>query len=168
MTQPKRKGFPPTPIEKRFWPKVRKTETCWLWTGTKNERGYGFTTYTDGRNAKAHRVAWELTNGPIPEGLWVLHRCDVPSCVRPDHLFLGDAKENTRDMHAKGRARNGNERKTHCPAGHEYTKENTVISDRKRSCRACKSHRQKLTGAAYSRQYRARRRVGVETSTGGD
>ena len=89
----------------RFWPRVLKTDGCWIWQGYKDPNGYG----QIGRRAKlilVHRLSWELTYGSIPNGLWVLHSCDNPSCVRPDHLFLGTNADNVRDMVAKGRARN--------------------------------------------------------------
>jgi hypothetical protein len=76
---------------------------CWLWTGSL-VWGYG-QLYFDGRPQKAHRVAWTLIRGTIPAGLFVLHKCDVTACVNPDHLFLGDAYDNHRDMTRKGRAR---------------------------------------------------------------
>lgn len=89
--------------EDRFWMKVNKTDGCWLWTAATFAYGYGIFR-VDGRNQYAHRVAWELTNGPIPDGLSCLHRCDVPGCVNPDHLFLGTQGDNARDRNAKGRA----------------------------------------------------------------
>lgn len=94
-----------------FWTKVGKSATCWLWTaGQFGASGYGsFSVRTQNgtQSVRAHRHSWELANGPIPEGLHVLHRCDTPLCVRPDHLFLGSALENARDKMAKGRMRRG-------------------------------------------------------------
>ncbi len=87
----------------RFWGKVEKGRGCWLWTGTKNRGGYGRVTIKKPVTAMAHRVAWELAKGPIPSGLSVLHRCDVPGCVNPKHLWLGTNADNMRDMFAKGR-----------------------------------------------------------------
>jgi hypothetical protein len=91
----------PTP-EERLWRRVDKTDGCWIWKGTSNNQGYGTIYYGD-RKVLAHRLAWELTYGPIPLGAHVLHRCDTPRCVRPDHLWLGDAKANSDDKVAKGR-----------------------------------------------------------------
>lgn len=96
-----------TPIEPRFWAKVNKTQTCWLWTAScTGQLNHGqFTLRRDGKQQHiyAHRFSWELANGPIPDGLWVLHHCDVPHCVNPDHLFLGDHTANMRDASVKGR-----------------------------------------------------------------
>lgn len=85
----------------RFWSKVDKTEGCWLWTGSRFRSGYGQFQY-DGRPHSAHRIAWLLTHGKLP-GQRVLHHCDVRSCVRPDHLFLGTDADNMRDMAQKAR-----------------------------------------------------------------
>src|SRR5687767_4720826 len=100
------------PLSERFWEKVRKTDGCWLWTASRNAKGYGQIMYQR-RPIHAHRVSWQLANGPIPDGLCVLHRCDNPQCVNPGHLFLGTIVDNNRDMFAKGRAWAQNrERKT--------------------------------------------------------
>lgn len=88
----------------RFWSRVSKTETCWIWLGPKHRQGYGRVGFKGNRAAYAHRVSYELTHGPIPTGMFVLHGCDNPPCVRPDHLRLGTQKENAADMHSRGRA----------------------------------------------------------------
>ena len=98
-----------TSLPRRFWSKVDRSGDCWVWTGARR-RGYGrfrVGSRIDGSRTlvRATHVAWELTNGPVPDGLFVCHRCDNPPCVRPDHLFLGTALDNARDMIAKGRAR---------------------------------------------------------------
>jgi len=92
-------------MEERFWAKVDRTDDCWLWTACRTTHGYGQFRPERSRGAQAHRVAWELTNGPIPAGMLVLHRCDNPPCVNPAHLFLGTQSDNMRDMYAKGRGR---------------------------------------------------------------
>lgn len=107
----RRYGPVPRPLEQRFWPKVQKSiGGCWLWiAGGDSETGYG-RIRVGGRGTKhevAHRVSWELTNGPIPEGLWVLHHCDTPRCVRPDHLYLGTVQDNNADRVARGRSATG-------------------------------------------------------------
>ncbi len=86
---------------KRFWARVKRGPGCWEWQGS-TQRGYG--AFWNGKKvARAHRVSWELINGPIAHGLGVLHKCDNPSCVRPAHLFLGDQIENMKDASLKGR-----------------------------------------------------------------
>jgi hypothetical protein len=89
-------------MTERFWAYVQKTASCWVWTGTQSDNGYG-RIWGKGRHIKAHRFSWELHNGPIPEGMHVCHKCDTPACVNPEHLFLGTASDNMRDMVAKGR-----------------------------------------------------------------
>lgn len=78
---------------------------CWIWMGNEGPGGYGRVACA-GKRIRAHRFSWEVYNGPIPEGVHVLHKCDTPLCVNPDHLFLGTIKDNSRDMHVKGRAPN--------------------------------------------------------------
>ena len=87
-----------------FWPRVDQGPDCWLWTGYKTAQGYGQIGIKRVLRY-AHRVSWELAYGQIPDGLCVLHRCDNPPCVRPDHLFLGTRADNTADMLAKDRHR---------------------------------------------------------------
>lgn len=77
---------------------------CWLWTGMLKENGYGIVTLSKKRYY-AHRISWELHCGPIPEKMCVLHKCDHPACVRPDHLFLGTRADNMQDMIQKRRER---------------------------------------------------------------
>lgn len=110
------------PIADRFWSHVeRGDEGCWEWQGGRrlaghqSEKGYGYFWLNNGY-VRAHRMAWELTNGPIPDDMVVCHKCDNPPCVRPDHLFLGTHGDNHRDAMVKGRL--GNALKTHCRKGH--------------------------------------------------
>jgi hypothetical protein len=128
----------------RFDANVQKTSTCWLWTGRKvGALGYGQLRY--GRRTVcvyAHRYAYERFVGSIPKGLKVLHRCDVPACVNPDHLFVGTSKDNTQDMIAKGRGWSpfsAKKERTHCSHGHEFTVANTYPArgGKKRVCRTC-------------------------------
>ena len=75
--------------------------SCEIYTGAKDKNGYGWQRKNGER--KAHRAAWVEAHGTIPDGLWVLHKCDNPSCINPEHLFLGTAKDNSEDMRRKGR-----------------------------------------------------------------
>lgn len=89
----------------KFWSRVRRGEpdSCWLWTAGATSDGYG-EIRLGGKLRYAHRTSWEIQNGPIPDGLFVLHKCDTPRCVNPSHLFLGTRLDNFDDMRAKGRA----------------------------------------------------------------
>ena len=116
--------------EERFWAKVEKTGDCWLWRGNQaGGGGYG-TFYPDARRGpgrtrvSAHRFSWEMAFGPVTGGLWVLHRCDVPACVNPAHLFLGTHDDNMADRKRKGR---------YAGAGRHFTK---LTADQAKEIRA--------------------------------
>lgn len=110
-----------------FWSKIEKTEDgCWIWKGASGGRqGYGSFSYK-GKAYRAHRLAWSLENGPIPEGHFICHRCDNPPCVNPAHLFAGTALDNVRDMWEKGRAHIQPKAEVHyeCPKKRYYCQMN--------------------------------------------
>ncbi len=97
---------------------------CWLWTGFVNPFGYAVVTIDRGVTVRAHRVSYELWNGPISDGQHVLHRCDVRSCINPAHLFLGTNADNVADKVAKGRQSKG------CGTGRAKLTENEVAAVR--------------------------------------
>lgn len=93
-------------LDERFWPKVRKTEGCWIWEGIRTTSGYGLSSI-NGQTIVAHRISYMLRHGPIPDNMLVCHHCDNPLCVRPDHLFLGTPADNMMDKVHKGRQSRG-------------------------------------------------------------
>lgn len=141
----KKKGPKPRPIEERFWAKVHKTNTCWIWTGWRQKSGHGniFVGVGLGKTG-AHRISWIINKGPIPEGLFVCHICDIPWCVNPDHLFLGTHDDNMADAWAKGRLKLPDISKmvnrTQCPRGHPFDASNTYrfAGNNGRYCRECR------------------------------
>ena len=107
---------PEMSLEERFWSKVDKkgNDECWLWTSTVNARGYGCITVAPYHQyIRAHRLSWKIATGYDAGSLDVLHRCDVPLCVNPNHLFLGTAADNIADKVAKGRQAKGAAINTH-------------------------------------------------------
>ena len=96
---------PITPIADRLLLRRRIDGDCWIYTGSKTRDGYGVLGVGRGKQLRAHRASYEAFVGTIPQGLSVCHTCDVPLCINPAHLFVGTPKDNTSDMHRKGRAR---------------------------------------------------------------
>lgn len=90
-------------LSERFWEKVDRSGDCWAWIGHVGSEGYGYFRMPK-RPVYAHRMSYELANGAIPDGLVVMHKCDNPRCVRPEHLALGTQSENIRDCFKRGRA----------------------------------------------------------------
>lgn len=122
--------------EQRFWDKVSMGKSCWEWVAGKDQDGYGLFRLT-GITTKAHRASFFFTTGETPVS--VLHSCDNPPCVRPDHLFAGDHLANMKDARKKGRGPYAaNLAKTHCPQGHPYSGKNLArTKEGWRQCRAC-------------------------------
>lgn len=92
----------PQTVQERFEKKVTRTAGCWLWMAGRRHFGHG-NFRLNGRGIAAHRYSWMLYVGPIPPGLWVLHKCDNPPCVNPAHLYLGTSKDNWRDCRERHR-----------------------------------------------------------------
>lgn len=133
-----------TSTGERFWSKVDRSGECWLWRAKLQNRGYGQFSF-NGHAVLAHRFAYELLIGPIPDGLTLDHLCRAPACVNPLHLEPVTHLENVRRGNAVGprpNARNANAAKTHCPAGHPYDVTNTYRNAKgDRICRACNRER---------------------------
>lgn len=126
-------------LDTRFFDKVDASASCWLWKASINGGGYG-QFRLDGKLRKAHRVAWEMLVGPIPEGRHLDHLCRVRNCVNPDHLEPVTQAENIR----RGNVGKHNPVKTHCPQGHEYAGDNTYRKPPGyRECRTCNRERQR-------------------------
>ena len=144
-----------------FWTRATNTHNpnlCWEWTGALTSRGYG-SLQTDNTKWLAHRYAYTITNGPIPNNQMICHTCDNPKCVNPQHLYAGTHTDNMQDMVNKHRHHELNV--THCPQGHEYTPENTYRQPSRpnqRICRTCKQQRDKQRNRhQYMRQYQKTR-----------
>lgn len=126
----------PTPVAERFWPKVdkRSSDECWPWTaGLAGPYG----SFYDGRaNTKAHRIAYQLVKGEIPDGLQIDHLCRNRLCCNPNHLEAVTSRENTLRGFGSSAV---NARKTHCINGHPFDEANTYVQRQNhRDCRACK------------------------------
>ncbi len=122
-------------LEQRIMSRIVKDDVagCWVWVGGRNSHGYGYIAI-DGRMRGVHRVMWELHCGAVPAGLQLDHLCRNRVCCNPGHLEPVTMVENIR---RGNRGTNGNERKTHCPQGHEYSQENTHHAIGSRMCREC-------------------------------
>jgi predicted RNA-binding Zn-ribbon protein involved in translation (DUF1610 family) len=125
--------------EERFWPKVEKTSGCWLWTGNTYWDGYG-QFWLNPRQVRAHRFAYELANGAIPDGLVLDHLCRNRLCVRADHLEPVTNRENVQ---------RGRDLVTTCPSGHQLDEANTRITpEGHRVCRTCHRDRNRVSAKA--------------------
>lgn len=128
---------------------------CWLWMASVTVDGYGAIA-SGGKVIRAHRVSWEIHRVQIPQDMCVLHHCDNPPCVNPEHLWIGTHEENVKDMVRKGRAWNPTARamtaRTHCPRGHEFDGRNNRGD---RFCRRCHNDQ----SMAYERRRRADRKA---------
>lgn len=128
-------------VDKRFWSKVKMTDTCWIWLAADNGLGYGMFRH-EGRYHLAYRFAYERLVGPIPKGLVIDHLCRNPACVRPEHLEPVTQRVNT----LRGNAPSARQaRQTHCKRGHEL---DPYAAGRKRQCVACRRLRARLKYAA--------------------
>lgn len=107
---------------RRFWSYVLKTETCWLWQGGMDDTGYGRVRFGDSA-PRAHRLSYEMEYGPIPDDQVIMHLCDTPACVRPDHLRLGTKDDNAKDRDAKGRGGTHGERNKHAKLTEDQVRE---------------------------------------------
>jgi HNH endonuclease len=133
----------------RWEARIDKTDTCWLWTGHLNHKGYARL-----GGDSAHRLAYEHFVGPIPEGLTIDHICEVKRCVNPDHLRVMERGENARIAIVK---------REFCPNGHERTEENlvwrTMNGRRVRMCRECEKARRRRHYASHIEKHREVARV---------
>lgn len=134
------------PVAERFWSKVQKrTEPhpaigspCWIWTAAINNSGYGSFAVAHGKSIGAHRWAYESTVGSVPSGMELDHLCRDRSCVNPAHLEPVTKAENVR----RGLSPMAEQaRRTHCPQGHPYSAENTILDEGSRRCLICRRAR---------------------------
>ena len=123
---------------------------CWLWDGPTDGKGYGFFKLNN-RSVRAHRHSYEMHKGPIPEGLFVDHKCSNRTCVNLAHLDAVTAKENADRTVARGRHQHAT--KTHCRHGHPYSGENLVLVSGERRCAECLRRN--------AREYERRRKLAV-------
>lgn len=126
-------------MSERFWSKVNKTESCWLWEAYVTQAGYG-QTHFEGKLQYAHRVAYSLTKGNIPKDMTIDHLCKTRACVNPAHLEVVTRGENTLRGNSPAAI---NRLKTMCKRGHPLTPDNIYVWRKMRGCRQCKNIRQR-------------------------
>jgi hypothetical protein len=126
-----------------FWTKVivDLPEKCWLWTGAKDQKGYGNFVTAVGKIKKAHKFSWVLHFGPIPAGMQVDHKCEATSCCNPFHLQLLTGYKNNEKSNSASAI---NKRKTHCKYGHEFSDENIIRRNGRRYCITCEKERGRI------------------------
>lgn len=132
----------------RLYSRVERCGECWLFTGSTGNSGYGKLRIGKSKDVAAHRVSYAAHHGPIPNGMCVLHSCDVRRCVNPAHLGIGTKRDNTQDMVKKGRHFSAPRLRTHCPKGHLYSGTNSRGA---RICRTCQN------AATLAHYYRTKR-----------
>lgn len=124
-------------IKDRFYSKILKTESCWIWQASQNDQGYGMF-WLNGRHVRAHRVAYMLANGGLDESLVIDHLCSNTLCVNPKHLEQVTQAENVR-RGLSGKINNRQKEKTQCPRGHEYSR---INKNGHRLCGKCRSEQE--------------------------
>lgn len=138
--------------EERFWAKVDKSGDCWIWAPGKPGAGYGHFfpgSYSGAKSILAHRYAYELQHGPLPEGQHLLHKCNNRRCVNPAHLQPATEQENTDN--GNDRTRSGSGPQAACKHGHAYTVSNTYTAPNGTwFCRQCKAQTQRRAQAKLS------------------
>jgi hypothetical protein len=112
LSDPKTGKFISMSPDQKFWPKIDKTATCWIWKGGRTAQGYGIFKQ-DKKPILAHRFSYEIHKGKIPIGMVMCHHCDNPSCVNPEHLFYGTPKDNRQDSLRKNRQARGEKQGAH-------------------------------------------------------
>lgn len=146
-------------IVSHVWKKLDRSGRCWLWTGARHPFGYGEISIQRQRH-RLHRLLYEWTWGPIPDGMVVMHACDTPACCKPSHLGLGTPKANVHDAIGKGRFDPGAvfRNRVACKRGHPFDAENTLFdTDGYRKCRECSNapRRRGIRGTYKRKQFAA-------------
>jgi hypothetical protein len=151
--------------QERFFKKVNKTDSCWLWTGALSSRGYG-SFRVDGKTISTHRLSYSWFKGEVPEGIFVCHTCDIPACVNPDHLWLGTNSDNMQDMIAKDRHGRSMRTQTHCRKGHDFavfgfktfTRKNGKVEKYCKECKKISDSSRVGKNLEYMREYHRKNR----------
>ena len=151
--------------EERFFQKVNKTSSCWLWEGALTSRGYG-SFGVNGKTISSHRYSFEMHLSQIPEKMFVCHSCDVRNCVNPNHLWLGTHSDNMKDMVAKDRQGYQMRTLTHCKIGHDFsiygfrtfTRKNGKIEKYCKECKRLSDSKRVGKNLEYMREYNRKNR----------